>query len=425
MTTRREFLAGTAATAALSGFTQAAAKPTILLRSGWQTVNIGDIAHTPGMLRILQQYLPECNVILWPNAVDRGVQPMLEKAFPNMRVMNTSVSHPGDPALRDALSESHLLLHGSAASISSRPQFQLWKKKTNKPFGFYGVGVTLDGKGESAQLPRGLRDLVDEARFVYTRETASLENLKTVGAKAPVLGFAPDATFSMDLLDEVKADAYIREHKLTPGKFMVAVPRLRYTPYHLIRKVDWSPEELQHRVTVNDQYKKADHAKMQEAITAWVRKTGNPAVICPEMTYQIDIMDELVYDPLPSDVKEKVIRRKTFWLPDEASSFYGKAASVLSYECHSPILAVTQGTPCFYVHQPEDGIKGHMWNDVGLGDWYFEMDQSSGEQLADALLKQYANFDRSKIKALGARELARRIHRETAPVLRRSVGLSV
>ncbi len=33
--------------------------PRILLRSSWQTVNIGDIAHTPGVLSILRKHLPE------------------------------------------------------------------------------------------------------------------------------------------------------------------------------------------------------------------------------------------------------------------------------------------------------------------------------------------------------------------------------
>lgn len=31
----------------------------ILLRSSWQTVNIGDIAHTPGMLALLEKHRPE------------------------------------------------------------------------------------------------------------------------------------------------------------------------------------------------------------------------------------------------------------------------------------------------------------------------------------------------------------------------------
>ncbi len=49
---RRKLLALLAATTASQGVT--GAEPTapkhILLRSSWQTVNIGDIAHTPGVL---------------------------------------------------------------------------------------------------------------------------------------------------------------------------------------------------------------------------------------------------------------------------------------------------------------------------------------------------------------------------------------
>ncbi|MEJ7767118.1 MAG: hypothetical protein WKF89_04865, partial [Chitinophagaceae bacterium] len=39
--------------------------PVILLVSGWQDVNIGDIAHTPGLLHVLETFLPGVKVILW------------------------------------------------------------------------------------------------------------------------------------------------------------------------------------------------------------------------------------------------------------------------------------------------------------------------------------------------------------------------
>ena len=39
--------------------------PRILLRSSWQVVNIGDIAHTPGVLALLEKHLPEAEVRLW------------------------------------------------------------------------------------------------------------------------------------------------------------------------------------------------------------------------------------------------------------------------------------------------------------------------------------------------------------------------
>jgi hypothetical protein len=66
---------------------------------------------------------------------------------------------------------------------------------------------------------------------------------------------------------------------------------------------------------------------------------------------------------------------------------YRHAAAVVSFECHSPILAACVGTPCVYVHQPEDGIKGRMWADIGLADWYFEMEQATGAAIADRVLE--------------------------------------
>ncbi|MCA9171845.1 MAG: polysaccharide pyruvyl transferase family protein, partial [Planctomycetales bacterium] len=49
----------------------------ILLRSSWQTVNIGDIAHTPGVLSLLRKHLPDVEVTLWPSHVDNGVEQLL------------------------------------------------------------------------------------------------------------------------------------------------------------------------------------------------------------------------------------------------------------------------------------------------------------------------------------------------------------
>ena len=67
---RRHFL-GLAATLAWATALRAASPgrtPRILLRSSWQTVNIGDIAHTPGVLALLEKHLPEAAVTLWPSS---------------------------------------------------------------------------------------------------------------------------------------------------------------------------------------------------------------------------------------------------------------------------------------------------------------------------------------------------------------------
>jgi len=130
---------------------------------------------------------------------------------------------------------------------------------------------------------------------------------------------------------------------------------------------------------------------VREAMVMWVRKTGNKIVVCPEMTYQVDIIDELLVNPLPDDVKPFVVKHG-YWLPDEAASLYAHAHTVLSYECHSPIIAITNGTPAFYLRQPEDTIKGQMYYDLGFKDWTFEINETTGKQIADRLMHVNDNY---------------------------------
>lgn len=58
---RRQALAacGVVSSVGSLAFAQPSVPRHILLRSSWQTVNVGDIAHTPGLLRLLENHLPE------------------------------------------------------------------------------------------------------------------------------------------------------------------------------------------------------------------------------------------------------------------------------------------------------------------------------------------------------------------------------
>ncbi len=40
-------------------------KPRILIHSGWNRYNFGDVAHTPGLLRLLEKHIPEAEIRLW------------------------------------------------------------------------------------------------------------------------------------------------------------------------------------------------------------------------------------------------------------------------------------------------------------------------------------------------------------------------
>ena len=73
--------------------------------------------------------------------------------------------------------------------------------------------------------------------------------------------------------------------------------------------MNWDEDKIREVEETNARYKEKDHAKLREAIITWVRETGLKVLVCPEMTYQVGIMDELVIGPLPEDVKANVVKR--------------------------------------------------------------------------------------------------------------------
>src|SRR5436190_14016154 len=118
MLSRRDFLAVSAA----AGLSLAARrKPRILLRSSWQTVNIGDIAHTPGMLRLIEEHLPEVDVILWPNALSDDVAGMLQRRFPKLRIAKSAAEK------EEALKGCDFFLHGSGPGLVGAKEAKTWQ----------------------------------------------------------------------------------------------------------------------------------------------------------------------------------------------------------------------------------------------------------------------------------------------------------
>ncbi|RPH47464.1 MAG: polysaccharide pyruvyl transferase family protein, partial [Planctomycetota bacterium] len=356
----------------------------------WQTVNIGDIAHTPGMLRLLSDRLPQADITLWPTALSAAVESMLRRRFPGLRLARTAEEQ------REAVASCDFFLHGSGPGLVGAAAARTWQA-TGKPYGFGGVTLN-DGE------LRDQRALLAGARFIFCRDTLSLEALQAARLPRPVQEFGPDATFALDLRDDARADAFLRDQGLESGKFACFVPRLRWTPYWKDgRKM--APDVIQARQAENDRHVEADHAKLRTAIVAWVRETGNRALLCPEMTYQVELLRPLLFDPLPADVKAKAVVRSSYWLTDEAASTYRRAAAVVSLEMHSPIIAIANGRPAIHLRQPTDTRKGQMWRDVGLQDWLFEIDAAAGDSIAERLVALHRNGPETRQGVAKAQEL--------------------
>jgi Polysaccharide pyruvyl transferase len=389
---RRQFV-GAAIAMSLVAFMPrlAAMKPKkLVLRSSWQTVNIGDIAHTPGMLALLEKYLPETEVTLWPNTLNAEVTGILTKRFPRLKFALTAEEKT------TALAQCDFFLHGSGPGLVGVKELQK-AKDAGKPYGI--GGITLND-GEITNQ----RELLAGAQFICLRDTDSLRALQASGFSGPPVTFGPDATFALDIYDAAAADELLKKHGLEPGKFLCVLPRLRWTPYWEIHPESRKPDP--EKVTVNEQFAETDHAKLREGIISWVRQTGMRAFLVPEMTYAVPLLRPLLFDKLPDDVKPHVTVMERYWYTAEANSVYQRAAAILSCEQHSPIMGIANGTPAVMVRQPTDTRKGQMWRDIGRNDWLFEIDQSTGEQIAACIAQIGKDLPAARVLAAQARQTA-------------------
>jgi polysaccharide pyruvyl transferase WcaK-like protein len=414
---RRTFLASASAAAlvtALRAATPAGRAPRILLRSSWQIVNIGDIAHTPGVLTLIERHLPKAEVRLWPSGdLSEEVIAMEHRRFPNLVIVKGTIGANGKaskPELADALAWTDFLLHGSGPSLVAARDVAAFVKHVGKPSGVYGIthGTNPPTADE--------RTVFDGARFVFFRDEVSLKLARTQNLKSPIVDFAPDGAFACDLRNDAAADAFLAAHDLTPGQFLCCIPKLRFTPYWLIRN---SPKD-ETRHARNEAMKAADHAPLLEAINAVVRETKMKILLCPEDKTQMTVNKEQLYDHLPADVKPRVVWREKFWLTDEALSTYVRSAGLFGHEQHSPIMCIGAGIPAIVCRWAEQTTKGDMWRTIGLGDWLFNMDvEADKKKVAPAVLAMAKDPAAARAKAEKARAVVERYQRDTMAVVAR------
>lgn len=469
MMDRRELLASLAGLgiAARPSIATSQTRPLrILWRNGWAIGNIGDIGHVPGALALLRHYIPEASVTLWAHQdlVFRGdiakrarfadgsvdATTVSRKVVPDLQVVHGRLDEAGraaDPDLDAAVAAADIMVVGSGAGVNAGADLVRFHARTGKPIGIFGA--TTDSfnftnfAGAASIDVQALR----ACRFVFTRERTSLRLMDGEdvdgpdGAtrddpttpvdeaidRAPIAvdlrglnkAFVPDTTFAFSVRDDAWADAFMQTHGLAAGRFICVVPRHRWTP-------NGSPtRQGESRDVYNNLYAQADHGKLQVAITAYVRSTGNKVALVPETIHALDVLGPWLKDGLPADVARQVVVMDRFWLPDAAQSVFARAQAVLSIENHSPLLAAAAGTPFVMVHQPEDSFKGDMFVDIGLGDWYVpDINKATGDQVARMLMGIVSDLPAARAKLAQAMSFVRERQRVGMTEVRRTLGLS-
>lgn len=367
----------------------------MIVRSSWATVNLGDVAHSPGVVRALQRSVPNAEVVLWPVALGKRERAMLEQALPGVPIVDGAIASdgkPDTPELAVAIERADVLVHGSAAGLYRGDEISWWRETTCKPYGYLGVTVdplcppTTGTLSELERMVESLpsdyladedRRLLDEAEFVVARDSLSLDYLRRQGVATHELSLGADGTFGYDYLDDGAAEDLLSEFGLVVGEFACFVPRLRYAPYAQIYG-SAPTREQRRRDAVNAATMSADLSALAEAISTWVHRTGQPALVVPEMSYAVAVARDQLVPLLDDAVGDRVHVLDRYWPLEQAAAVYARSSLVVSMECHSPILASISHTPTLYLRQPTETFKSQMFADLGHPEVVVELPAPAG-----------------------------------------------
>jgi hypothetical protein len=132
----------------------------ILLRSSWQSVNIGDIGHTPGALSLFDKFVPEAEITLWPGGLGHGSRDLLTKGYPRLKIAEGGLGpdgKPDTPALAKAWAEADVYVSGSGSGFPASNHALAFQKATGKPVGVLGVTPIPFPASEAIANPKAAR----------------------------------------------------------------------------------------------------------------------------------------------------------------------------------------------------------------------------------------------------------------------------
>lgn len=392
---------------------------TVLLQNAWAVLNIGDIGHTPGTLRFLEDHLPEAKIILWAANTNEAVDAMLKERFPDVEIVKGSLRDEGG-AVQQAIERSDFFLRGPGMGQSI--DFMEYCREVGKPYGFQGQSYfpdMVEGRGAEHRI-----DLLNNASFIFTRETVTLQTLKDAGVRAPVMDFAPDGCFGIDVLDEERALARMEKHGLEEKKFIT----LQLRTHSPVRPGvdDPRPQKLNplHPTPENIADDTRRGKVYQDLIAKWVEETGWKVVIAPEVYKEMEYNKKFIYDPLPDRLKEHVVNFDEFWNVDEACSFYKRAHTVICHEPHTPIMALANGTPMMHTFSEFHSPKCWMFRDIGLEEWAPEFDSTPADEMFRILMEIHNDYPAAEAKVAEAMEYVHERAEASMGVLREVLGLA-
>ena len=231
--------------------------------------------------------------------------------------------------------------------------------------------------------------LFADAKFVYCRDTDSLNYLKQKKFSFQSIDFRPDTTIYFNGGDDDWKEKFFAENGLEDGKFMTVALRISAPKpkYHDPTGGSVTPERCRHQME-----------QMKYLIEEYIRKSGHKVLIAHETRDTLEDARTHLYNILSDEAKASTVYLDTFWTPEQALSVYRASSLLVSVEMHSIIMAIGNEVPFIHAPYVECGRKRQMVRDMELPEFLINLDDAdSGAQMlsrAEMILE-----DRSAVQA--------------------------
>lgn len=402
--------------------------PEILLTSGWQTCNIGDIGHTPGTLAFWEKYIPEASLSVYLHNWNDAVMQMLKDRFPAVTLIGANSKQHCTPEgelldtrLDSAFGRADLVVQNSGMHYNGFYDVDPWLIRKcvqeGKPYGLYGQ--SFDGFTD-IQMPDMLK-MLSEAAFISCRDMRSVEYLHSLDLQPGWLGFGPDGCFGIDVRDDERGEALLKRLALDRGEFLALVLRSNTT------SSDPSCANVLNPLHISESDRLENErwaSQLINVIRGWIEHTGKPVILAPEVDKEIPAAHSLIWDQLPSSLRPYVREVQSFWNVDEAASVYAMASAVVSMEPHSCIIALANGVPAIHFYSPKHGVKAQMFADIGLSEWLCDINRTSAEMVIRELMRIESDRGEAVNRVNTAMQRVHGYSRSVAEVIRQQLGLS-
>jgi hypothetical protein len=354
----------------------------ILLRTCWGTDTFGDLVSIPAICRLIQRFVPNTEVYIWPDKMNDDLRAMLEKNFTTLNLVTGKINDSGEPdtqELKEAFESADLFLYSpgtrkkidwASTGMGIETRSLDYCQKKDLPYVIYGLGdIPETSEEQSAFINK-----MNSAALTFVTESISEGKIKNLKTKIENLKAGPDPLFAFDLKDDTGARHFLENNGLTDRNFVVVMSSQKDHS----EMGGSGPEE-----------------KIVFLLENWINSTDHSILLIASAEEDADHFNK-IHENLPEQIRSKVVLNDGMLAPDLLSSIIDKARIAAAISAYPLYPALMSDIPIFHFTDLSSDSTGQIFLDLGLKDYVADLMDISAEEL----LAKLSEINKAYVKAL-------------------------